>query len=164
VCIILLIVFYRNSSYHTRVQLAVLDHNFHSNREQARRKSGELMFARKFRKQTKKWDITPTLKKKTYEYIPDLMKDIMTLRVTTSSKLKDKVVLDEHHPKRRQSTIGNTQPLPTTELVSNKKSRFHCIQDQKNFCNVITFITKIVHHPCTLGIPCSGHLEQGTSF
>ena len=86
--------FCRNTSYHARIQLAVLDYNFHSDRGQAQRKSGELMFARKFRKQTKKWDTTPTLKKKTYEYIPGLLKDIMTLRVTTSGKLKDKVMLN----------------------------------------------------------------------
>ena len=50
---------YRNQSYHTRVQLAVLNHNFHANRDQAQNKSGENLYSRKFREQTKKWDITP---------------------------------------------------------------------------------------------------------
>ena len=59
---------YRNQSYHTRIQLAVLDHNAHLHRQIAENKKGEPMHSRKFRKQTKKWDTTPTLTMKKYEY------------------------------------------------------------------------------------------------
>lgn len=117
--------FYRNQSYHTRVQLAVLDHNAHLNRQIAQNKQGELMHSRKFRKQTKKWDTTPTLTKKKYEYIPMLIDSVVSQRSNTSSRLKDKVVLHEDHPKRRQSTIANSEPASTSELVANKRSRFN---------------------------------------
>ena len=75
----------------------------------------------------------------------------MRLRIATSIKLKDKVVLEENHPKRRQSTIGTTEPLPTTELVSNKRLHFIDILEQ-HVCSNMLLITKIVHHPYTVGI------------
>ena len=56
----------RNQSYHTRVQLAVLDHNAHLDREKAKNKTGEIIYNRKFRKQTKKWDATPSMESKKY--------------------------------------------------------------------------------------------------
>lgn len=84
---------------------------------------GDHIYSRKFRKQTKKWDTTPTLKKKKYEYIPGLMDDILSQRSNTSSRLKDRVVLEESHPKHQQATIGNVEPPPTAELVASKRSR-----------------------------------------
>ena len=41
-------------AYQTRVQLAILDHNSHLQRGQAATKSGDTMFHRKYRKQSKK--------------------------------------------------------------------------------------------------------------
>jgi len=49
---------------------------------------------------------TPHLPK--YEYIPQLMNGILARR----------------HPKRQQATIANSEPLPTAELVSNKRYHF----------------------------------------
>ena len=69
---------YRNQSYHTRIQLAVLDHNAHLDRPQAQSKHGEYMYSRKFHKQTKKWDTTPTLTKKKYEYLPELIDCVLS--------------------------------------------------------------------------------------
>ena len=56
--------------YQTRVQLAILDHNSHLQRGQAATKSGDTMFHRKYCKQSKKWDVTPTMNQKAYQYIP----------------------------------------------------------------------------------------------
>jgi len=59
----------------------------------------------------KKWDTTPTMEKKKYTYIPFLISDITTWLSESSCRLKDKRVLDENHPKRRQATIANTNPI-----------------------------------------------------
>ena len=101
------------------------DHNFHADRDQAQYKSGEYLHSGKFRKQMKKWDATQARTKKLYEYIPVLMEDVLKQRSNTSNRLKDRVILEENHPKRQQSTIGNTEPLPTVELVTTKRSCFN---------------------------------------
>ena len=103
------------------MQLAALDHNAHLDRQHLHNKDGDYIYSRKFRKQTKKWDTTPTLKKKKYEYIPGLMDDIVSLRSNTSTRLKDRTVLEESHPKRQQATIDP----PTAELVVSKRSHFN---------------------------------------
>jgi len=41
------------------------------------------MYARKFRKQTKKWDVIPIKEHKTYSYIPDILQEIETIRTST---------------------------------------------------------------------------------
>ena len=63
---------YRNESYVACIQLAILDHNFHNQREKWMNKKGEVMYQRKYRKQSKKWDVTLLLAPKKYNYIPDL--------------------------------------------------------------------------------------------
>ena len=113
---------FRNQSYHAHVQLAALDHNAHLDRQHLHNKDGDYIYSRKF---CKKWDTTPTLKKKKYEYIPGLMDDIVSLWSNTSTRLKDRTVLEESHPKRQQATIGNIEPPPTAELVVSKRSRFN---------------------------------------
>ena len=100
---------FRNQSYHARVQLAVLDHNAHLDKQHLHNKDSDHIYSCKFRKQTKKWGTTPTLKKKKYEYIPGLMDDIFSLRSNTSKPTER---LEESHP------IGNVGPPPTAELVA----------------------------------------------
>ena len=56
--------FFRNQSYQARIQLSVLDYNAHINRDKAKNKEGDTIYARKFRKQTKKWDASATWRKK----------------------------------------------------------------------------------------------------
>ena len=116
---------FRDQSYVTRIQLAVLDHNNHLNRDKARNKQGELMYARKFRKQTKKWDATPVKERKRYSYIPDLLKEIENMRTSSPHlTVKRKRPIPSDHPARLQPTIGNTIPNNTLCIVRNKKSRF----------------------------------------
>ena len=42
---------FRNQSYQARIQLSVLDYNAHINRNKAKNKEGDIIYARKFRKQ-----------------------------------------------------------------------------------------------------------------
>lgn len=50
------------------------------------------------------------------------MEDFLKQRSNTSNRLKDKVIQEENYPKWQQSTIGNTESLPTAELEATKRS------------------------------------------
>jgi len=65
------------------------------------------MYAQKFQKQTKKWDATPIKERKKYRYIPDLVKEIETMRTSSPHpNVKQKRSLPFDHPARFQPTIG----------------------------------------------------------
>lgn len=68
--------------------LRKLDHNKHCQREHMRSKDGNLLYHRKYRKQSKKWDATPTLIWKKYEYIPQIMSEIYKARAASDSSQK----------------------------------------------------------------------------
>ena len=96
--LLLLYVCCRNMAYQTRVQLTILDHNNHLQRGKAVTKSGDIVFHRKYRKQSKKWDASPTMNRKTYLYIPTILKLIIEKRISASITLKHSVVVPEDHP------------------------------------------------------------------
>lgn len=114
----------RNQAYISRIQLAVLDHNHHINRETRRNKSGEIMYQRKYRKQSKGWDVTPLLVLKDYSYIPKLIDIISTERASSDVNLQHKQLEPLHHPCNIQKTIGHRPPEKTSELIANKLSCF----------------------------------------
>ena len=119
-----IIIKFRNQSYHTRIQLAVLDHNAHLDRDKAKNKNGEVIYNRKFRKQTKKWDATPSLEKKKYTYMPDLMNRIENQHVLSTRNLKRAQPSPYDQPNHIAKTIANSQPESTKEIVQKKQSRF----------------------------------------
>lgn len=93
------IFYHRNQVYHGRIQLAVLDHNLHAKRGMARNKKGEHIYSRRrYRKQTKKWDVTPCKEPKNYEYLPLLMQDILTSRRESVVGVKHKEIVPLNHP------------------------------------------------------------------
>ena len=104
-----------------RIQLAVLDHNLHAKTGMAKNKNGEPIYSRRYRKQTKKWDVTPCKK---YDYLPQIMQDILTSRKESTVGLKHKESLLHDHPQRIQQTIVHQPPVNTKDIVMNKKSRF----------------------------------------
>ena len=114
----------RNQTYHARIQLAVLDHNNHLDRDKAQNRKGKVIYARKFHKQTKKWDATPLMRDKKYTYIPELLKDIEGLRCAPYSGVKRKLLIPSNHPARIRASIGNTAPESTESIVRAKKSHF----------------------------------------
>ena len=85
---------------------------------------GEYVYHRKYRKQSKKWDVTPVLTPKKYEYIPQLLKVIFAERENSPSNMKLKEALPVEHPGRIQHTIAHVAPSSTSQLISNKKTRF----------------------------------------
>ena len=66
----------RNQGYEARVKLAALDHNAHLQHEHVINAKGEKTYYRKYRKQTKKWDVIPIMGNKKYEYLPELMESV----------------------------------------------------------------------------------------
>ena len=86
-----------------------------------RSKDGNLLYHRKYRKHSKKWDATPNLTPKRYDYIPQIMSEICKTRTVSNSGLKRKVVLAENHPTHIQKTIGHYNPENTHDIVSSKR-------------------------------------------
>ena len=80
------------------MKLAALNHNAHLQRGHVTNTKGEQIYHRKYRKQTKKWDVTPVMENKKYEYIPELMESVHLMRQQTTSTLRSKNVLAEDHP------------------------------------------------------------------
>jgi len=104
--------------------MGVLDYNAHINRDKAQNKEGDIIYARKFRKQTKKWDASPTLEKKQFSYVPNIVKEIESQWCDTTCTMKTTVRSPHDTPATIQSTIGNSQPSSTNDIVIAKKSRF----------------------------------------
>ena len=105
--------------------MAILDHNAHLERGYARNKDGDIIYHRKYRKQSKKWDASPSKQKKQYKYISELLDKIERKRTDTTFNVKTKSVLASDHPARIQRTIGHSEPPMTTDIVTKKQSRFN---------------------------------------
>ena len=61
---------------------------------------------------------------KKFPYIPNLMKQLESEWCVSTCLLKTAKRSPYDEPTRIQSTIGNTQPLSTAEIVHAKASRF----------------------------------------
>lgn len=102
--------------------MGVLDYNAHINHDKARNKDGDIIFARKIRKQTKKWDVSAMLKKKIYIYFKSY--ETKSEWCASTCLLKTAITSPYDEPTGIQSTIGNTQLALTTEIVRTKESCF----------------------------------------
>ena len=102
----------------------MIDYNVHVERPIARNKGGDIIYHRKYRKQTKKWDVTPVRYPKNYCYMKDLVAEIFRLREESDQTTRSKVALISNHPCNIQLTIGHVQPPETSEILSTKQSRF----------------------------------------
>ena len=91
-----------SQGYETRVKLAVLDHNAHLQRNHITKQDGTKVYHRKYRKQTKKWDVTPVLEEKKYVHTRN-----NGMRIQSTVSLHHKGVLSVNQPVRRQSTIAH---------------------------------------------------------
>ena len=103
------------------MQLAVLDHNAHTRRVNH---NDNITYYRKYRKQTNKWDVTPTKSEKLYKYIPGFMRAILEEQKVLAYNMKQQVALHQEHPSNIQATIAHIIPDATAQLVKNKCTRF----------------------------------------
>ena len=105
--------------------LAVLDHNFHLDRQPQTQDCGDIVYRRLWRRRTKEWDVTPVKKEKTYSYIPELLGLIFKKHAENETSIREaQVCVPESHPSNILPTIAPTVPPATAELVVKKKSRF----------------------------------------
>jgi len=104
------------------MQLAVLDHNAHTGRQQYRNSDGEIVLQWKYRKSSKQWDATPAPDKKKYTYTPKLTEIIRQQRKQLTHALKYIPPLSRDHPSCIQPNIGHTQPATTKEIAQKKYS------------------------------------------
>ena len=88
----------RNQEYEAHVKLAALYHKAYLQRGHMTDTKGEKTYHQKYRKQTKKWDVTPVMENKKYECIPELIKSVRLMRHQTTFTLCSKNVLAEDHP------------------------------------------------------------------
>ena len=113
---------FRNQAYQAHIQLAVLDNNAYCLREPAHSREGTAIHAHKFRKQSKKWAVTPVKKRKEYSYvnkIRDSKTETQLLRIP-----QEEMVLSPSNPYHIQHTIRDSDPPSTSMIIENKGSRF----------------------------------------
>lgn len=75
--------FFTFLGYSIRVQLAVMDTNFHTDRPQAKTKDGKSRWVKKWKKRTKRYTLVPILEPQSYACIPDLHVSVFMKRATT---------------------------------------------------------------------------------
>ncbi|KAI8493457.1 hypothetical protein Bbelb_288540 [Branchiostoma belcheri] len=105
-----------------RMKLAVLDHNYNVDREQATTKEGEKRWDTSWRKRTKARTARRVYEGKTYEYKDELMAEVVRRQLEGEHRCGDSVL---EHPDLGASNIA-TVPLEMSkaELVRAHQSRF----------------------------------------
>ena len=99
----------------------MIDYNVHVEQPITRNKEGDIIYHWKYRKQTKKWDVTPVQCPKKYSYMKDLVAEILKLMELSDQTIRSKVALISNHPCNIQlTTIGHIQPPETSKILSTK--------------------------------------------
>ena len=104
--------------YNVRLQLAILDHNHHTNRAY-RESDGEKQLHRVWRHWTKRWDVILKKINKSFTYIPDILRDIFSTRAETHER-----ICDIRGKKRTGSAITPVPPPESDQIAARKQSRF----------------------------------------
>ena len=112
---------YEYQYYKDRMFLAGLDHNIHLFRDYAKSKKGELLYARKYSKRSKKWHAQPVKVAKSYPHFRKMLASIIKRRIDHTEKLK-KFNSPKNDPKLISPTIGG-QPPETSDLIKKHISR-----------------------------------------
>lgn len=117
-------VYFRYPYFIARILLGAIDHNMHLFRPPAKTKQGNLCYARKYTKRTKRWHAEPLKEAKTYKYIPLLLARILKRRMEKEGSVLDAVPRSENDPKNISPSIAMAVPPPTHVLIQEKLSRF----------------------------------------
>ena len=79
-------------------------------------------------KQNKNWSACRKKEKKTYKYVPEIVKRIVNMRLDDGESLYRRAERAEHDPRNIASNIMNIGPVPvpsTSEIVQKQRSSFH---------------------------------------
>lgn len=102
----------------------MIDHNKHLGRVHSTNQAGEDRSHHRHRKRTKRWDVVPVLEKKTYPYFGALVEMLLDYHDSYETNIRDSQHKRSDHPEFISCTIAKSNPPPTKEIVSAKKSRF----------------------------------------
>ncbi|XP_041364443.1 uncharacterized protein LOC121379856 [Gigantopelta aegis] len=82
-------------------------------------------YHRIYSKRSKTWSVVPVLEKKLYQYIPELLTQILQKRIDEAYlTMQCPVTMSQDDPRRISRTIAEVEPESTEVLVSKKRSRF----------------------------------------
>ena len=95
-----------------------------SSRPLATTAAGQVQYARKYSKRTKKWHAQPKKVEKDYRYWPIIMANILKGRHDDKGSVRRKLERPATHPKNLAPTIGMRQPVPTEDLVKFRNLRY----------------------------------------
>ncbi|KAK3089924.1 hypothetical protein FSP39_007669, partial [Pinctada imbricata] len=110
--------------YKARSQLAAIDYNEHIERPAALTKEGKKIYHRTFNKKSERWSAVEVKVKKTYAYIKNLLHNIFCMRLRDRVGMNRRMELAPDDPRRLSSHLASVEPKPTSELVTEKLSRF----------------------------------------
>ncbi|XP_031549029.1 uncharacterized protein LOC116286622 [Actinia tenebrosa] len=112
-----------------RTQLAIVDHNNNSNREQAITKKGEGRYRVVFPKTRKTWVAKPVLTQKSYSFVNIMVDEIAECH--KNKKTLPKIQVPEHIPKN----IATVKRPPKEEVVKKHISRMIKKKKEKSQSN-----------------------------
>lgn len=113
---------YSPSVYEARTLLAAIDYNYHNNRPAALNSEGNKMNKRHYNKKTKTWSVYTVKTPKTYSYIPELQRSILTQRLTSGKGLPKTRPLRPDDP-RTLGLLAEVPPPSTAEIVHARIQR-----------------------------------------
>ncbi|CAG2242765.1 unnamed protein product [Mytilus edulis] len=107
-----------------RNRLAAIDHNAHSKREVMKNRDGSLRWQRSYNKKTSRWSVHPVKEGKNYDYIQDLIRQILCTRIEDGIGMNRPLELEEDDPRRISAHLAPVPPPPTRDIVATQISRF----------------------------------------
>ncbi|XP_065068067.1 uncharacterized protein LOC135693488 isoform X2 [Rhopilema esculentum] len=126
-------VFFNYPAYKVRNRLALIDHNHHCNRLQARNENGDLLYSRRWSKKAGRWIPTITKEPKDYSYVSRLLAAVMNKRRNDSGKVERHKPLSEEDPRWKSRTIVKL-PARATDVLVDEKNRDSPNKNKKTFC------------------------------
>ncbi|XP_052097349.1 uncharacterized protein LOC127732344 [Mytilus californianus] len=110
--------------YRARNRLAAIDHNAHAEREVMKNRDGSLRWQRSYNKKTSRWSVHPVKEEKNYDYIQDLIRQVLCTRIEDGIGMNRRLELEEDDPRRISAHLAPVPPPPTRDIVATQISRF----------------------------------------
>lgn len=111
--------FFRYDATVARSLLAVIDHNHHLHRNQARNRNNEPIYTKRWSKRGQSWKVVVVQEKKNYSYFPYLCALVLKAREDGSHAIEH-----IHDPKLVAPNIAKLPGPPTSVLVQQHQTRF----------------------------------------
>lgn len=113
------------SGYQTRMQLAIIDHNYHLTTQTTTPDGSPRYKYRKGQQEFRKIYSSVNNGTKTYGYILELIERVFMRKVKTKGSMKENISLDEDDPRRSHHCIS---PLPRPSAHDLVKQQNNCLE------------------------------------